>query len=159
VLVVTHDKIEQKFAEMYEQVDLADDVIDDKMQTYIAKRIADRNHTAEFTAIMAIAVSIVAILGAVIIGVIVARSIRSPLKELADAADELSKGNLAYRIDSKRCDEIGDLAHAFDLMSAEVQTSSQRLEGDLCHRRQSENRLKQKLEQLEQSNQTGAEQK
>ncbi|MDP6543952.1 MAG: HAMP domain-containing protein [Phycisphaerae bacterium] len=150
-LVTTHDKTEQQFSEMYKQISLADGVIDYKMQKYIEKRIADRGQAAGRAKIVTIAVSIFAIIAALIIGTIITRSICRPLKTLADATAELSRGNMDYRIGSKRRDEIGDLARAFDRMSEEVQTSSQRLRDELRDRRQAENELQQKIEQLERS--------
>ena len=51
-----------------------------------------------------------------------------PLLKLKGGAEIIGKGNLEHRIDIKSKDEIGQLAHAFNTMTAELQKSYSSLE-------------------------------
>lgn len=66
---------------------------------------------------------IIALLIAIIIGVILSRSIIKPLKKMEVATGRLSSGDLTYRIDNDRDDELGRLAHAFNLMADRLERS------------------------------------
>jgi len=59
---------------------------------------------------------------AIVMGVVywLASRITKPIKELADAADRISMGETDVNIDFKRNDEIGELAEAFNRMSASI---------------------------------------
>ena len=63
-----------------------------------------------------------ALLALAVIGltVLIARSIRRPLAQLAAACVDVAQGNFSRRIGPARGDEIGQLAAAFDGMSAEL---------------------------------------
>ncbi len=73
------------------------------------------------------------ILPLLVIGVLVAVSLgfwfSRPISHLAQATDEISKGNYTYRIKLKRNDELGHLARAFNHMNAEL------LQKDLIQKR------------------------
>jgi signal transduction histidine kinase len=49
-----------------------------------------------------------------------ARGMTSPLREMAAAASEMSKGNYDRRVSSSARDEVGELARAFNQMAAEL---------------------------------------
>jgi signal transduction histidine kinase len=49
-----------------------------------------------------------------------ARGMTSPLREMADAASEMAKGNYDRRVRSTSRDEVGELARAFNKMAAEL---------------------------------------
>jgi signal transduction histidine kinase len=49
-----------------------------------------------------------------------ARGMTSPLREMADAASEMAKGNYDRRVRSTSHDEVGELARAFNQMAAEL---------------------------------------
>jgi len=57
------------------------------------------------------------------IGFYVARRITEPIQEMADAAREISVGNLDVRVTSQAGDELGTLVEAFNEMAAELQES------------------------------------
>ncbi len=73
------------------------------------------------------------ILPLLVVGVLVAISLgfwfSRPISNLAQATDEISKGNYTYRIKLKRNDELGHLARAFNHMNAEL------LQKDLVQKR------------------------
>src|SRR5207244_8531188 len=49
-----------------------------------------------------------------------ARGVTSPLREMAEAASEMAKGNYDIRVYSLKRDEVGELARAFNQMAAEL---------------------------------------
>jgi signal transduction histidine kinase len=51
---------------------------------------------------------------------ILARGMTSPLREMAEAASEMAKGNYDRRVRSTSRDEVGELARAFNQMAAEL---------------------------------------
>ncbi|MBN1658418.1 MAG: HAMP domain-containing protein [Anaerolineae bacterium] len=56
------------------------------------------------------------------------QEILEPVEKLRDGAQRIRQGDLAYRIDSDREDEIGQLATAFNTMAAELQRREASLE-------------------------------
>lgn len=75
------------------------------------KEHASDNHTSM------LAISIISIPVAVIIALLLTRSIVTPLRKAAEIASRLADGNLSYRMQLDRKDEIGDLANAVDHMA------------------------------------------
>ncbi|MCL4439122.1 MAG: methyl-accepting chemotaxis protein, partial [Firmicutes bacterium] len=62
-------------------------------------------------------VSAVALAVSILLGLFLSKAVSKPVKALANAAGEVSKGNLAVAIPKvKTSDEIGDLANAFEIM-------------------------------------------
>lgn len=62
------------------------------------------------------------------LGVLVNRRAVRPLLELDKAARQIAGGGLDSRVDESRSDEIGSLAHSFNIMADRVQESMQALE-------------------------------
>ena len=62
---------------------------------------------------------------AVLLSVWIARSIVRPLARMTRASEEMARGHYQQRIESKRRDEVGRLAAAFNTMAAEVSHSDQ----------------------------------
>ena len=63
-------------------------------------------------------------------------NIASPLRELAQAVERFGRGDLSTRVGSRRRDEIGNLARAFDQMAdriATLLTAERRLLQDISH--------------------------
>jgi HAMP domain-containing protein len=63
-----------------------------------------------------IIIALIAILVAVVLSYWVARMITKPMKDLQDAADKISKGDMEVAINIKSKDEVGDLAESFNRM-------------------------------------------
>ncbi|MCP4374657.1 MAG: response regulator [bacterium] len=152
--VLVHDQIEQQFSALYQQLNEADNVIGTKMQKCIEMRVNRRDQAAGYAKNVTIAVGLIAITGAVIIGLLISYSVWNPLKKLGKATDELASGNLAYRIGSKRRDEFGDLSRAFDRMGEKLRGASERIKCEITEREQTEHELQQKVKQLEQTQET-----
>lgn len=67
-----------------------------------------------------LAVSVLACL----VAVRLAKSLAAPINDLHEGAGKLGQGELGYRIDVTRADELGDLASAFNRMAAEFERIS-----------------------------------
>ena len=97
-----------------------------------AKKTADgkRNLT-----IVLVAICLLAAVIAVLLGIVMTRSITGPVKTLVVAADRLSVGDLELSIETDRKDEMGMLSQSFKNMVSYLQTSAAALgkiaEGDL----------------------------
>ncbi len=83
--------------------------------------------------------AIVAIIAAVIalaLGGILMWQITRPVKTLAIGARQVAQGNLAYRVDIRSKDELGDLGRSFNTMAANLQQAElerRRMIADITH--------------------------
>jgi len=57
-----------------------------------------------------------------------ARGIATPIKALAEASNEIARGNLAYRVTTFAEDELALLAHSFNQMTAQLEENRRRIE-------------------------------
>ena len=73
-------------------------------------------------------IGIIILTGAIaILGIFLASYITRPIEELTKGAEEVAKGNLDYRIESKSGDEIGILTDSFNRMVEELKNSRKRI--------------------------------
>ena len=70
---------------------------------------------AETATIIVVSVAVILAIG---LGLLLARSILTPINKLRDVAEELGKGNVGVRADVASNDEIGSLANSFNQMAA-----------------------------------------
>jgi two-component system, NtrC family, nitrogen regulation sensor histidine kinase NtrY len=56
------------------------------------------------------------------------RLVTRPVVALAEATQEISRGNLDYRVEVPAADELGDLVRSFNQMAEELQTSRRQIE-------------------------------
>ena len=68
------------------------------------------------------------LLAAIFISGFISRTITRPLRRLQEGAEEISKGNLNYKVGTTSPDEIGQLSRAFDEMTAKLKKSREELE-------------------------------
>ena len=68
------------------------------------------------TGIIAIIIALVFVLSIVIISLITSKTIVSPIKKIADGADEIARGNLDYEIDYNSKNELGQTVESFNQM-------------------------------------------
>lgn len=61
------------------------------------------------------------------LGIAFARTLTGPLEIVVRGADEIGEGNLKYRIEIERGDEIGRLAKAFNVMAADLHANQEEL--------------------------------
>ncbi|MBW8009939.1 MAG: HAMP domain-containing protein [Chloroflexi bacterium] len=77
-----------------------------------------------------------AIVAAIIIGILLARSLTRPLSELTAAIRKVSKGDLKQQVPVRSQDELGDLAAAFNKMSADLDKANnlrRQMTADIAH--------------------------
>jgi len=63
----------------------------------------------------------------VIVGIIFARNIEGPIKELKKGILKISQGDLDYRINIGKIDELGELADSFNMMTKQLKESQDSL--------------------------------
>jgi signal transduction histidine kinase len=77
-----------------------------------------------------------AALVALVLGLLLARGLTGPLRELTEAIRTLTKGELGRQVAVRSQDEIGELATAFNLMSTELErllAQRQQMTADIAH--------------------------
>jgi two-component system, NtrC family, nitrogen regulation sensor histidine kinase NtrY len=62
------------------------------------------------------------------IAIYLARGIATPIKALAEASNEIARGNLSHRVTAGAEDELALLAHSFNQMTAQLQENRGRIE-------------------------------
>ncbi len=80
--------------------------------------------------------SLLGIAVAALVGLLVSAWLLRPLRELTDASDRMSHGDLGVRADVDRADEVGRLAASFNAMAERVEetvTSLRRFAADAAH--------------------------
>ena len=73
---------------------------------------------------------------ALLVGLLLARSLTSPLRKLASAAESIGRGELEQQVEVKSGDEIGQLAETFNQMSRAIVHSNQQrrqMTADIAH--------------------------
>jgi len=73
---------------------------------------------------------------ALILGIVLARTLSQPIRELTAATRAVASGNLGQRVAVRSHDEIGELAASFNQMSADLARASQtrkQMTADLAH--------------------------
>ncbi len=73
---------------------------------------------------------------ALVLGLLIARSLTRPIGELTHATQEMAQGNLSQRIPVRSGDELGKLAQSFNQMSADLAQANQarkQMTADIAH--------------------------
>jgi signal transduction histidine kinase len=73
---------------------------------------------------------------ALLLGIFLSRTITSPLRELIQATHAISEGNLTQQVSIRSRDELGELAKAFNKMSAQLShliNSRKQMTADVAH--------------------------
>ena len=83
-------------------------------------------------AVLAIALTIIALLASLIIS----RRITDPIRALTEVAEQVAEGQLNIKAPVTSKDEVGTLAHAFNVMTAELQLAHDTLEDRVVKRTQ-----------------------
>jgi len=80
--------------------------------------------------------ALIAVLLALVLGGLLARTLTRPIRELTSATRAMARGQLDQRVEVRSRDEIGELATAFNQMSADLARASQlrrQMTADLAH--------------------------
>jgi len=101
--------------------------------------LAEQNQAEAFGPVyLALALNMIVVVGAVlvsiVVGVLITRTITSPLQQLTETATKISGGNLRLTVPASRPDEIGTLAHAFNNMTARLRDLIDNLEDRIYDR-------------------------
>jgi len=64
---------------------------------------------------------------ALVLGVVAARRFSRPLSELSDGAEAVAQGDLERQLPVRSRDEVGELVHAFNRMTADLKESKEKL--------------------------------
>ncbi len=64
------------------------------------------------------------------VAIYLARGIATPIKALAEASNEIARGNLSHRVVSGAQDELALLAHSFNQMTAQLEENRGRIEAN-----------------------------
>ncbi len=144
-----------------EMAPVADEVrsVFDEMGAYNSQGAAERSaeNQALFTSSAFImgAVILLALVLSVLLGLYIARAIGKPVRELAQAADQLATGDVEVNVSSDSADELGDLMRAFAKMVDNIRSQARAAEliagGDLTVQvdvRSDQDLLGQKLAEL-----------
>ncbi len=62
------------------------------------------------------------------VAIYLARGIATPIKALAEASNEIARGNLSYRVTTFAEDELALLAHSFNEMTAQLEENRRRID-------------------------------
>jgi two-component system sensor histidine kinase BaeS len=80
--------------------------------------------------------AVVAMLVALLVGVLLARTISRPVREVTAATQVVAEGDLGYQVPVRTKDELGELAIAFNKMSADLAFSNEQrrqMTADIAH--------------------------
>ena len=79
----------------------------------------------------------------------VAKLVTRPVAALAEATQEISRGNLDYRVAVRAADELGDLVAKFNRMAAELDSNRRELEASQQDLQKANAQLEQRRQQIE----------
>ena len=102
-----------------------------EIQRYIAEyqQLANkRKSIRQFYLLLLLLITLFVLFVATWIALFLAKQISNPISALLDAAGEVRKGNLAYRVQVRAIDELATLVRAFNEMTQELEANSRELE-------------------------------
>ncbi len=109
------------------EMDVASDAQQAAIQKLVDMKVVDgaqkadeNSRTAQNAQITMIAIIIVGMVMAIMLGYVISRMISSPLKVIVNAAGLIADGDLNVQLDIKSKDEVGILADAFSRMAANI---------------------------------------
>jgi signal transduction histidine kinase len=87
----------------------------------------DLQRTLRDVTLASLALGLIGVVGAVLLGFAISRRVTRDLDALVDGAHAVSRGDLGHKVRTRTRDEIGEVAEAFNSMTDELQTSKERL--------------------------------
>jgi diguanylate cyclase (GGDEF)-like protein/PAS domain S-box-containing protein len=84
--------------------------------------------TLEFCLTLRLGIFGIILFISIILSTHVARAITKPLRKLHEGTEEITKGNLDFKVGTPSPDEVGQLSRAFDEMTVSLKESKQQLE-------------------------------
>jgi two-component system, NtrC family, nitrogen regulation sensor histidine kinase NtrY len=89
---------------------------------------ANKKRYRDFYLLMMILITLFILFVATWIALFLARQISTPISALLEASEEVRKGNLSYRIETKAIDELATLVRAFNDMTHDLEANRAELE-------------------------------
>ena len=89
---------------------------------------AERKRIRNFYLLLLVLITVFVLFFATWVALFLAKQISNPISALLDAAGEVRKGNLGYRIEAHAVDELGTLVRAFNAMTYELEANSRELD-------------------------------
>lgn len=83
------------------------------------------------------------------VAIYLARGIATPIKALAEASNEIARGNLSHRVSAGAEDELALLAHSFNQMTAQLEENRRRIEAGSDELRQKNLALEERRNYIE----------
>jgi len=83
------------------------------------------------------------------VAIYLARGIATPIKALAEASNEIARGNLSYRVTTFAEDELALLAHSFNQMTAQLEENRRRIEAGAGELREKNLALEERRDYIE----------
>jgi nitrogen fixation/metabolism regulation signal transduction histidine kinase len=83
------------------------------------------------------------------VAIYLARGIATPIKALAEASDEIARGNLHHRVDTDAEDELALLAHSFNQMTAQLEENRRRIDAGSAELREKNLALEERRDYIE----------
>ena len=93
----------------------------------LKSELRDAEHAQEASWPLLIGICAIALLLGVVMAWRLARHLILPIRLLRDAANRFSTGDLGHRIKTRRSDELGELARAFDSMAGQIEGTHREL--------------------------------
>ena len=119
-------------------------VIDDAQPAPLAKNPAEELYVTRTNQALAVG-AIGATILATILGLLLALNLTRPLRELAQASHAMAEGELGRQVPVRSQDELGELATAFNRMSADLERSNtlrKQMTADIAHELRTPLRIK-----------------
>ncbi|HXD31911.1 MAG TPA: ATP-binding protein [Pyrinomonadaceae bacterium] len=83
------------------------------------------------------------------VAIYLARGIATPIKSLAEASNEIARGNLSYRVTTFAEDELALLAHSFNQMTDQLEENRSRIEAGAAELREKNLALEERRNYIE----------
>lgn len=115
--------METRFEATAKNVEKMVDAIHKSNEKRYAQLINKQNITKMVLVIILISLSVLMIAGLFFVGFKLSRSITSSIAALKKGAMVIGGGNLAFRVETKTKDEMGELAETFNIMAKKMQRS------------------------------------
>ena len=96
-----------------------------RVEDFSSKHTAQNYSSLVFgkTGLLFLVIILLFIVSTAAVSLVTSKTIVSPIKKLAEGADEIAKGNLDYKIDYESTNEIGQTVNAFNEMSTQLKQS------------------------------------
>ena len=117
--------VREDFRAASKKVETPIERIDERAETQIDAALEDAYATSSSAKTILLIVLFVSVGVAVIIGVLISRSITEPINHLRDVARTLSTGDVSVAIEIDKKDETGELAESFQEMVALLKTKAE----------------------------------